>query len=140
MQNIIGFLEACYLEGILTEKQAGLPLSKIGSPEFIEELTANIAFKKGLGEILSGGIVDAAGRIGQRAVEMLPRFIATRGGENKDYDPRIWMITALCYATEPRRPIQQLHEVFLTTSSCVGARVCPSISCKIFKVSQRKLG
>jgi aldehyde:ferredoxin oxidoreductase len=120
MQTMIEFLDACYHEGVLTEKGAGLPLSRIGSPEFIEELTASITFKRGLGEILSCGTIAAAGMIGQRAVEMLPGFVATRGGEKKDFDPRVLIITALCYATEPRRPIQQLHEVSMTVASCVG--------------------
>ncbi len=134
MQGMVSFLEACYLEGILTEKQAGIPLSKIGSPEFIEELMASITFKKGLGEVLARGIIDAAGSIGKRAMEMLPRFIATAGGENKDYDPRVYIINALFYATEPRRPIQQLHEVFLTTASCLGGMgSAPAISLPDFQ-------
>jgi aldehyde:ferredoxin oxidoreductase len=42
---------------------------------------------------------------------MLSVYIATRGGEKRDYDPRLFITTGLIYATEPRRPIQQLHEV-----------------------------
>jgi aldehyde:ferredoxin oxidoreductase len=42
---------------------------------------------------------------------LLPRVVATRGSEKKDYDPRILITTALSFATEPRRPIQQLHEI-----------------------------
>jgi aldehyde:ferredoxin oxidoreductase len=135
MQSMIEFLDTCYLEGIITEKQAGLPLSKIGSPEFIEELTAQITFKKGFGEVLSRGIIDAAGMIGQRAVEMLPRFISTSGGEKKDYDPRLFIITAISYATEPRRPIQQLHEVSMAVSSCVGGpeESVPKVSVQDFR-------
>jgi aldehyde:ferredoxin oxidoreductase len=135
MQSMIEFLDACYLEGILSEKQAELPLSEIGSPEFIEELTAKITFKKGFGEILSCGTIATAGMIGQRAVEMLPRFIATSSGEKKDYDPRLLIITALCYATEPRRPIQQLHEVSMAVSSCVGGPggFTPEISVQDFR-------
>jgi aldehyde:ferredoxin oxidoreductase len=135
MQSMIEFINACYLEGVLTEKETGLPLSKIGSPEFIEELTAQIAFKKGFGEVLSHGTIAAAGLIGQRAVEMLPGFVATRGGEKKDYDPRILLITALSYATEPRRPIQQLHEVVLTVAACLGGPggSPPTISVRDFR-------
>jgi len=111
MQATIEFLEACYLEGIIDEKKIGLPLSKIGSPEFIRELTRVITFKEGFGASLARGVIDAADSIGPRAKEMLPGFVATRGSEKKDYDPRILITTALCYATEPRRPIQQLHEI-----------------------------
>jgi aldehyde:ferredoxin oxidoreductase len=135
IQSMIEFLEAGYLEGVLTEKQTGLPLSKIGSPEFIEELSAQITYRRGFGEILSQGTIAAAGMIGKRAMKMLPRFVATGSGEKKDYDPRIFLITALCYATEPRRPIQQLHEVSMTVASCVGGPggFAPVISTQDFR-------
>jgi aldehyde:ferredoxin oxidoreductase len=130
MQSMIEFIEACYKEGILSEKETGLPLSRIGSPEFIEKLIPLIALRKGFGDVLSGGIIAAAGAIGPKAVEMLPRFVATRGSEKKDYDPRLLLITALCYATEPRRPIQQLHEVVMSVMRCVGGEV-PSPGARI---------
>jgi aldehyde:ferredoxin oxidoreductase len=119
MDSVIEFLEACFKEGILSERETGLPLSKIGSTEFIEDLTRMISLKKGFGEILSRGMIAAADAMGPKAVEMLPRFIATRGGEKKDYDPRLLITTALCYATEPRRPISQLHEVIMTVMAYV---------------------
>ena len=37
-------------------------------------------------------------------------FVATPAGEKIDYDPRLIPVTALLFATESRRPIQQLHE------------------------------
>ena len=120
MQSMIEFLEACYKEGILNEKETGLPLSKIGGPEFIQELIRKIALKEGFGVILSKGIITAAGEIGPRAKEMLHLFVATRGSEKKDYDPRLLITTALCYATEPRRPIQQLHEVCMLVMMWLG--------------------
>ncbi|OGO30360.1 MAG: hypothetical protein A2Z29_09885 [Chloroflexi bacterium RBG_16_56_11] len=111
MQSMIEFLEACYEEGLVDENKTGLPLSKIGGPEFIETLTRKIAFREGFGEVLARGIVASAAALGQAATQMLHRFIATPGSEKKDYDPRLFITTALFYATEPRRPIQQLHEV-----------------------------
>jgi aldehyde:ferredoxin oxidoreductase len=111
MQSMVEWLETCYHEGILDEKKTGLPLSKIGSPEFIQELTRKISFKEGFGATLARGIIAAAESVGPKAKDMLHMFVATRGSEKKDYDPRMLITTALCYATEPRRPIQQLHEV-----------------------------
>jgi aldehyde:ferredoxin oxidoreductase len=113
IQSVIELLEGCYQEGILDEKKTGLPLSKIGGAEFIEKLTKQIALKEGFGEILARGVAAAAGIVGPKATEILPRVISTRAGEKKDYDPRLFMTTALFYATEPRRPIQQLHEIIL---------------------------
>ena len=120
MQSMVEFIEACHQEGIIDEKKTGLPLSKIGGPEFIEELTRKIALKEGFGATLAKGIIAAAGEIGPKAKEMLHLFVATRGSEKKDYDPRLLITTALCYATEPRRPIQQLHEVSMLAMMWLG--------------------
>jgi aldehyde:ferredoxin oxidoreductase len=120
IQSMIEFLDACYQEGLVDEKKTGLPLSRIGSTEFIEELTRIIAMKEGFGATLARGIIPAAGEVGQKATDMLHRFVSTRGSEKKDYDPRLLMTTALCYAIEPRRPIQQLHEVSMLSMMWLG--------------------
>lgn len=109
IQSVIEFLDAGYQEGFLNEVKTGLPLAKIGSAEFMQELTRKIALREGFGAILADGMIHAAAAVGVK--KELPRFIATRAGEKKDYDPRLLITTALFYATEPRRPIQQLHEV-----------------------------
>ena len=125
MQATIEFLDVCYKEGILTEKQTGLPLSRIGSVEFNEKLMRSIAFKEGFGEILAKGIIPAAAEIGQKAKDILHMFVATRGSEKKDYDPRVLMTTAISYATEPRRPIQQLHEIASVSMAWLGMGMSP---------------
>jgi len=111
MHGMIEWLNACHEAGLITEKQTGLPLKQIGSPEFIEKLTGMIARQEGFGEILARGTIDAAREIGKDAENLLHLYIATRGSETKDYDPRLMITTSLFYATEPRRPIQQLHAV-----------------------------
>ena len=111
MKTVISLLIACHRKGLLSDKDAGLPLSKAGSAEFIEELTKKIAFREGFGDILAMGTIEAAESVGAEAKEMLGDFVATRSNETRDYDPRLIMTTALLYATEPRRPIQQLHSV-----------------------------
>ncbi len=111
MQAMIEWLIECHKEGLLRDKDTGLPLSKIGSTEFIETLTRKIALREGFGDILARGTIKAAESIGGRAKELLNNIIATRASEKKDYDPRLFITTALLYATEPRRPINQLHEV-----------------------------
>ncbi|MBN2061219.1 MAG: hypothetical protein JW882_12470 [Deltaproteobacteria bacterium] len=111
LQPIIELLMACHREGLLSDEESGLPLSRIGSIEFIEALTEKIANRDGFGDILAMGTIKTAKSIGREAEAMLSDFIATRAGETKDYDPRIIMTTSLLYATEPRRPIQQLHEI-----------------------------
>jgi aldehyde:ferredoxin oxidoreductase len=105
------WLDNCHKEGLITEKETGLPFSKIGQPEFIEALTRKIAYREGFGDLLAQGAARAAKAIGGNALEILHRYVATRTNECPDYDPRLFITTALLYATEPRRPIQQLHGV-----------------------------
>ncbi len=111
IQPIVEFLDACYSKGILKEEDTGLPISKIGSREFIEKLLQKITFKEGFGDVLSEGTIRAAHSIGKGAEDIVSDFVATRASETKDYDPRMTNTTALFYAIEPRRPIQLLHEV-----------------------------
>jgi aldehyde:ferredoxin oxidoreductase len=111
MAPLIAWLIECYREGMINEAQTGLPLSKAGSAEFIEELTRKIAFREGFGDVLAKGTLAAAAMLGEKAKELTDKFIATRTSETKDYDPRLILTTALMLATEPRRPISQLHGI-----------------------------
>ncbi|MGD0660018.1 MAG: aldehyde ferredoxin oxidoreductase N-terminal domain-containing protein [Syntrophorhabdales bacterium] len=111
MAPLILWLIDCFREGLIDERQTGLPLSQAGGPEFIEKLTAKIASREGFGDVLAQGMVVAARSIGHQAVTLMDRQIATRSCEAKDYDPRLFLTTAIFYATEPRRPINQLHGV-----------------------------
>ncbi|OGO30800.1 MAG: hypothetical protein A2Z29_03890 [Chloroflexi bacterium RBG_16_56_11] len=108
---LIAWLIKCYQEGIITETSAGLPLSRAGSAEFIEALTRKISLREGFGDSLARGMLAAAQTLGGGAIELTPEFIATPGNETKDYDPRLILTTALLLATEPRRPVSQLHGI-----------------------------
>ena len=110
IHGMVDWLAWCHAEGLIDEAQSGLPLSKIGGPEFIEKLTKMIAYREGFGDILAKGTIEAANSIGENAMERIGDFIANRNSETKDYDPRLMPATALIYAMEPRRPIQTLHE------------------------------
>ncbi len=110
MFGLINWLCACHRDGLLDGISTELKVSEAGSREFIEELTRKISLREGFGDILARGTIAAAESVGKKAEEILGNFIATRENETKDYDPRLIPTTALLYATEPRRPIQQLHE------------------------------
>jgi len=120
MQAMIEWIIECHKEGLLRDKDTGLPLSKVGSSEFIETLTRKIALREGFGDILAQGMLKAAESVGGRAKELLNNVIATSANEKKDYDPRLFLTTALLYATEPRRPINQLHEVSMVLFAWLG--------------------
>jgi aldehyde:ferredoxin oxidoreductase len=111
MAPLILWLIDCCKEGLIDEKKTGLPLSQAGSLEFIEKLTSLISSREGFGDALARGMLYAANSIGDRAVTLMNRHVATRSYEARDYDPRLFLTTAIFYATEPRRPINQLHGV-----------------------------
>ncbi len=111
MQPMIEWLAACYGKGVLNDKDTGLPLSRIGSAEFIESLTRKIALREGFGDLLAQGILKAAEQVGKEALTLAETNVLTHAGEKNDYDPRLILTNALLYATEPRRPINQVHEL-----------------------------
>jgi aldehyde:ferredoxin oxidoreductase len=104
------WLNRCYKAGILTDEGTGIPISKLGSLEFIETLVRKVSLREGFGDILAQGIVKAAHSVGAEARE--PRY-------NDPYEPRLYITTALLHAMEPRLPIQQIHEVGLPVSQWV---------------------
>ena len=83
----------------------------MGSYEFIETLIKKISLKEGFGEVLSRGTIKAAETIGKGSSNLIGDIIVNRGNEVMIYDPRLYILTGLLYATEPRKPIQQLHEL-----------------------------
>jgi aldehyde:ferredoxin oxidoreductase len=110
IRPMLQWLTMCYEEGILNDEQTGLPLSKIGSVEFMETLIHKISYREGFGDLLARGTVKAAETLGERAKELITHMIATSASEGNDYDPRMILHNAMLYATEPRRPISQLHD------------------------------
>jgi len=104
------WLQRCHTAGILDDHNTGIPLSKLGSLESIEILMRRISFREGFGDILAQGLTRAAKEIGGGTESLLPTFMF-QGGQIELYSPRLYNTNALLYATEPRMPIQQLHEI-----------------------------
>jgi aldehyde:ferredoxin oxidoreductase len=111
LEPMIAWLGKCYQQGILREEETGIPLSKIGSPEFIETLLRKISLREGFGDILAQGTIKAAEVVGKGAKELIGDSITTKANDLAMYDPRLFITNGLLYATEPRKPIQELHEV-----------------------------
>jgi aldehyde:ferredoxin oxidoreductase len=111
LEVIINWLTSCFQAGILSDDDTGLPLSQVGSLEFIETLVKKISLREGFGDILARGIIQAADEVGRAARELLDGH-TIRAGQDTAYDPRMYIIPSLLYAMEPRQPIQQLHEIF----------------------------
>ena len=108
---LIKWLCRCREAGILSDEQAGLPISKVGSLEFIEALVRKISLREGFGDILAQGIVKAADFLGGSAAPLIGDLVLPKTGEEWVYDPRMFLTTGIFYAMEPKRPIQHLHEI-----------------------------
>ncbi|MBW1855985.1 MAG: hypothetical protein JRJ00_15125, partial [Deltaproteobacteria bacterium] len=106
---IIKWLSKCYRGNILSDESTGIPISKLGSKEFIETLVKKIALREGFGDILAQGIYQAADYVGSEARKMITDYIY-KAEQTVLYGPRMYVTHGLFYAMEPRQPIQLLHE------------------------------
>ena len=113
LSPMIGWLEQCYQKGILSEEEAGLPLSRIGSIEFIEALVEKLCHRDGFGDALAQGVSRAARQIGRGSERLFSAIALASSGESIDYDPRLILANAIGYATEPRRAVHIHHATVL---------------------------
>jgi aldehyde:ferredoxin oxidoreductase len=107
---MIMWLSRCHKSGIITEEETGLPLSKVGSSEFIESLLEKIANRQGFGDILARGTMEAAKVVGKDSKKLITDYMIETG-ENSVYGARLYITTGMFYAMELRMPIQHLHEI-----------------------------
>ncbi|UCF91467.1 MAG: hypothetical protein JSW39_24875, partial [Desulfobacterales bacterium] len=112
IETMMMWLSRCSKANVLNDAEAGLPLSKMGSLEFIETLLHKIASREDFGGILAEGTRQAAETLGKDSAKLITDYMIPTG-EDSPYGPRMFLTTGLLYATEPRMPIQQLHEVGL---------------------------
>ncbi len=108
--SIIRWLMACHSAGILNDDSIGIPISKVGSIEFMEVLVRKISHREGFGDTLADGIYRAADSLGNKAREIIADR-AYKAGQVCSYGPRLYITNGLSYAMEPRRRIGQLHEI-----------------------------
>ncbi|MBW1900519.1 MAG: hypothetical protein JRJ20_02675 [Deltaproteobacteria bacterium] len=119
---IISWLDSCHREGILSEQDTGIPLSKIGSLEFIETLVRKIALRQGFGDVLAQGLFRAADSLGPAAKAQIETIgYQAEPGLYPWYGPKLYMFNAFPTAMEPRVPIQQLHELSLMLAKWVAS-------------------
>jgi aldehyde:ferredoxin oxidoreductase len=109
---IMTWLDRCYQEGLLTEKETSLPLSKIGSWEFSRALLYEIACGNDLGKYLRLGVEKAAELIGKGTKEIITDMVL-KAGASDVYGPRMYIAHGIISAMEPTQRIDQLHETSL---------------------------
>jgi aldehyde:ferredoxin oxidoreductase len=110
MALVVLWLLRCARAGILTDESTGLPLSKLGTVEFIETLVRKMALRDGFGDILAQGIEKAAAQVGSAAVEKLAPYISRAGLPNA-IDARLYVSVWPLLAMEPKPPLGQTHEL-----------------------------
>jgi len=110
LPRVLDWLVKCHEQGIISEKETELPLSKIGSLEFIETAVKKISSREGFGNILAEGIMRAADIVGKGSKEIALDH-STQTGRGIAYGPKVFSPSALIYATEPRPSTAELHEL-----------------------------
>jgi aldehyde:ferredoxin oxidoreductase len=110
LQGMVDWLYACYKSGVFTEAGTGLPLSKIGTREFLEKLLHAIAYREGLGDILAEGMVRARDKVPEKAGAKYFHSIAPIGQQD-GVPPRAFLAHALIYPFENRMHPISVHEM-----------------------------
>ena len=94
--GVIAFAMECHEKGLLFDEELNL---EWGKEETIIELIKNIAYRKGLGDLLAEGVKRAAERIGQGAEKYA---MHVKGLEIPGQEPRICKGMALGHSTSNR--------------------------------------
>jgi aldehyde:ferredoxin oxidoreductase len=110
LQSMITWLYACWQAGALTEEETGLPLSKIGTYEFLEKLLHAIAYREGFGDILAEGMMRARYLVPEKAAAKFPFNVAPIGSHD-GVPPRAFIAHALLYPFETRMHPITVHEM-----------------------------
>jgi aldehyde:ferredoxin oxidoreductase len=110
IESMVDWLYACYQAGALTAQETGLPLSKIGTREFLEKLLHAIAYREGFGDVLAEGLVRIGDKVSDNARALFSHHVAPMGMHDL-FPPRLFPIMALLYPPEPRIHHMNLHEI-----------------------------
>jgi aldehyde:ferredoxin oxidoreductase len=110
MSSIIGWLFDCYKAGALTEQETGLPLSQIGTMEFLDKLMHAIAHREGIGSLLAEGLYRGVQKAPPKARALMRPTVAPIG-HSYLFSPREYPIMALFYPFEPRVHHLNYHDI-----------------------------
>jgi aldehyde:ferredoxin oxidoreductase len=110
LEHMVEWLYNCYKTGALTEAETGLPLSRIGTREFLEKLLYKISHREGFGDILAEGMMRARDKVSERARALFPYSLAPVG-QHDNVPPRAFIAHALLYPLETRMHPIDVHEM-----------------------------
>ncbi len=106
LRNMLNWLYICTQNQALTEEETGLPLSRMGTREFLESLLRSIAYREGFGDILAEGLVRAVDKVPKAARALLDPSVQPVGEVDANL-PRLSVVHSLLDPMESRmsRPI-----------------------------------
>jgi aldehyde:ferredoxin oxidoreductase len=107
LAGILHMLLGMYKSGIITEKDAGIPLSTYGSEEFFSVLLSSIVERRGIGDLLAEGAPRAADKI-PGAWPIYEKFHPAHGYSEHD-SVREFPAIALLWALDTRDPLIDHH-------------------------------
>ncbi len=125
--SMVDWLYDCYKSGSLTEQETGLPLSRIGTREFLEKLLHSIAYREGFGDILAEGLVRAREKVSDKARARFSYSIAPIGIHDLR-PPRAIVFHALLYSMEPRIHHPLLHDVAFVHAAWTVNQMDPDVT------------
>jgi len=127
LKSIIDWLYDCYQAGVLSEAETGLPLSRIGTGEFLDKLLHDIAYREGFGDILAEGLVRAGEKVSTEARALFRRTVAPIG-HNYLFEPRSNVIMSLLYPLEPRVHHLNYHDAAFVSGAWNMNRMNPGMT------------
>jgi aldehyde:ferredoxin oxidoreductase len=132
LMAIVNWLYACYQSGELTEQETGLPLSMIGTREFLVKLIHSVAYREGFGDVLAEGLVRID-RVSAKARALFPYNLAPIMA-NDFNPPRVYFVNALLYPMEPRVHHNYLHETVFVYAAWLQNKARPGSTMVTTKV------
>lgn len=111
MGNMLHWLGKCSEHDIFTDEETGIPLSKIGSWNFIDTLIKKIVSRQGFGDLLAEGTIRTAHSVGKGSEKLLDGTVTRSGFNSNTNNPRFFITNAVFYATESTSAMNQFHEI-----------------------------
>jgi aldehyde:ferredoxin oxidoreductase len=111
LTKMMDWLYACMQQGLISEKELGLPFDEIGNKNFFDVFMQQLVQRTGFGDVLAEGVMRAARSIGRGADRLLENTLSDTGFSAALYNGRYFITTAIFHATDPTNPMAQLHEV-----------------------------
>jgi aldehyde:ferredoxin oxidoreductase len=108
LENIVRWLFACYKTSALKENEIGLPLSEIGTRNFLVKLLHSIAYREGFGDILAEGQLRAGFKMPPAPRALFSHQVRDIG-HYETTPTRQFIVQSLLIPMEPRAHQPLLH-------------------------------